>query len=324
MNLGNKLKSLILSVIIQILMIYGIVSTNLLCIFTAFISEIKDQSLNAKFELTFSGCAFFLIFNAIGIFAVASNLRSTYSDPGIIKGNLKAPKIIPKEELKQWLKCSLDWKPHRAHHWSTWNSWIFKMDHHWLWVNNWIGIRNMKYFTLFLFYASLFGVVGFLLHLYTLLSYLLFTPPKNFMVEAFSYGSIWFLINIWGALIFPILWFPLFKSQLEVYEFNQTYIDDLKQLYGKPYEFWEGLKVHIGCDYMWWLLPTRPILDINYWERVFTESEIYSREFKNFENYVYDPQEKLKAQEIHESRVDKLIFLMFTLLFIAVACLIAK
>ena len=57
---------------------------------------------------------------------------------------------------------------------------------------------------------------------------------------------------------------PLLTNLFEVFEFNQTYIEDLKDLYGRPYQRIEGLKAYLGQDWLWWALPTQPVLRINY------------------------------------------------------------
>ena len=51
-------------------------------------------------------------------------------------------------------KCKLS-KPPRAHHCSICNKCILKMDHHCPWINNCLGLKNHRYFLLFLLYLTI-------------------------------------------------------------------------------------------------------------------------------------------------------------------------
>jgi hypothetical protein len=48
----------------------------------------------------------------------------------------------------------------------------------------------------------------------------------------------------------------------------------MKDLFGKPLTFFQSLKLVFGNDWGWWGIPTRPVIKINYFERLFTIKEM--------------------------------------------------
>ena len=66
------------------------------------------------------------------------------------------------------------------------------------------------------------------------------------------------------SILFSFFTLELVGEQLESFQDNQTYVDDLKELIGIPLTLIEGIKVWMGEDWMFWWLPTTPILKINY------------------------------------------------------------
>lgn len=93
---------------------------------------------------------------------------------------------------------------------------------------------------------------------------------KSGYPTAFIVSIISFIVGI----LFSFFTFELMQEQLESIEENQTYIDDLKELKGKPGEFWDNLENVMGTDWQWWLIPTHPQLRINYFEKLYTKKEI--------------------------------------------------
>jgi hypothetical protein len=44
----------------------------------------------------------------------------------------------------------------------------------------------------------------------------------------------------------------------------------MKDLFGKPQSFVKNLKLTLGNDWKWWLVPTRPVIKINYFEKLYS------------------------------------------------------
>mmetsp|Transcript_4140 Transcript_4140/g.12949 ORF Transcript_4140/g.12949 Transcript_4140/m.12949 type:complete len:255 (-) Transcript_4140:117-881(-) len=106
------------------------------------------------------------VFAVLGGFASASHLRAMLSDPGAVP-RAAAPLARDEERArlaasaasgyrtraKGWCHRCASYKPPRAHHDSVTNRCIVKMDHYCPWTNNAIGVRNHKFFILFIGYT---------------------------------------------------------------------------------------------------------------------------------------------------------------------------
>ena len=69
----------------------------------------------------------------------------------------------------------------------------------------------------------------------------------------------------------------------------------MKDLTGVPLSFFESLRVWIGQDWLFWLIPTYPVLEINYAEKLYSIKDLMSGKYKSFEQIDYDPERKQKA-----------------------------
>lgn len=91
------------------------------------------------------------------VMSIWSHLACMLSDPGTVPlgtepiGTEASP--IP-EGCKPCHKCKII-KPARAHHCSICQRCVTRMDHHCPWVNNCVGLKNQKFFVLFLVYVAL-------------------------------------------------------------------------------------------------------------------------------------------------------------------------
>jgi hypothetical protein len=69
----------------------------------------------------------------------------------------------------------------------------------------------------------------------------------------------------------------------------------MKDLFGKPLTLIKNLKLTLGDDWKWWLIPTRPVIKINYFEKLYTIKQIEN--FKKFEEDDFDVDKKVYAKE---------------------------
>lgn len=74
-------------------------------------------------------------------------------------GNISDSKVSKIKNFEICLKCDSK-RPPRAHHCKSCDKCILKMDHHCPWIANCVGLKNQKYFYLFLFYSILGCVIS--------------------------------------------------------------------------------------------------------------------------------------------------------------------
>ena len=97
----------------------------------------------------------------------------------------------------------------------------------------------------------------------------------------------------------------------------------MKDLTGVPLSFFESLRVWIGQDWLFWLIPTYPVLEINYAEKLYSIKDLMSGKYKSFEQIDYDPERKQKAVSQRESKKDKIYFGIFTVFAVITAYFLA-
>lgn len=109
-------------------------------------------------ELVFNLDIFLLVTSYVKCISTSSSVRANPPPPLYFELFIQR---FPGQTPRVCSKCH-GTKPASAHHCSICGECVLKMDHHCPWVANCVGLKNYKFFVLFLFYA----VVGCGLYLY--------------------------------------------------------------------------------------------------------------------------------------------------------------
>ena len=180
-------------------LVWSIIYVVVSCFTTYFYLNImameKNPIMKNIISLIFYFCAFMTIF---------CHTKSIFTDPGIIEE--EKLKKLKKEEKTYCKKCDKE-RPLRAHHCSTCNKCILKLDHHCPWIYNCVGYYNQKTFFLFLFSGTLGDLIAFicigLRILHPSFNYMLISSTENIQFEEDdSFIKIFFQISI--ALKHPL------------------------------------------------------------------------------------------------------------------------
>lgn len=148
--------------LLPVLLVYFIIGINM---YTYTIYYCFDFPLKISFSKTILSIIFYLC----AFMTIITHTLCMLTHPGWVdQEKLKFYKEKYKmKELSYCKKCEVN-RPFKAHHCSTCQNCILKMDHHCPWIANCVGFQNQKFFYQFLFWASLgdfAGAIGLLLKL---------------------------------------------------------------------------------------------------------------------------------------------------------------
>ncbi|CAD8058555.1 unnamed protein product [Paramecium primaurelia] len=265
-----------LVVLVQFLLIWGL--------YTTFIYQNQNSLSNCIRNLAI----------ALWVISEICYIRTQFSDPGEILQKTVPLKLLHDQQLLQYYqnicnKCN-SWKPPRAHHCRRCNKCIFKMDHHCEWTNNCIGALNQKYFVLFLLYVFCYIITIFSIHIIGIYSYIIRIDQQNLWnlitnnkFQIFEVFLFIILCTFFSFFVISMLW-----DQIQVIRDNQTVVESLQGKFGRQQSFFLNMKQFMGNQqWYYWILPTTPILKLNYAEIVYGE-QLVNLGTSYLEDIIYD------------------------------------
>ncbi|OII75295.1 DHHC-type zinc finger domain-containing protein [Cryptosporidium ubiquitum] len=240
-----------------------IISINCFSIFN-FLTYLRIEQSNIIYYLGSIALAWYTILSLLIIYSLAF---LAIVDPGSLE-SLQCDTNVPnwfKSTIRHCNKCTeKKWKPPRAHHCTTCNICIFKMDHHCIIVNNCIGYSNQKVYILFLFYlvcsTSLIVILSSFL-LYKLITFSL-ESGINQMKHQLVISLIINIIILLTAMIFLL-------DQIDYIFSNSTLVELISNKCGKKIDLVNNFKMIFGENKYLWLLPSRNVMKPNFNEELY-------------------------------------------------------
>lgn len=86
----------------------------------------------------------------------------------------------------------------------------------------------------------------------------------------------------------------------------------MKDNFGRPLSAVDSLINTMGEDWVWWLIPTRPVLNINYYERLYTLKQLKKTKGDVPDDDEFDIDRKFIAAERKIADVEKRILMGLT------------
>eukprot|EP00347_Sterkiella_histriomuscorum_P001842 403370469 len=296
-----------LAVFTVFLLLFGNFVCNYFCIFYWYYEPNPAKQLLYGIPLTGMGTVYALTFNYLCVMSLSSHWRAAWADPGIVAKQSEPPGNMDPARVKMCKKCDNSWKPERAHHCSECGNCIFKMDHHCPWINNCVGVKNLKYFMLFIIYTGLSA--AYLCLMLILSFYHLMTAKSKVHQQKDGYmlAFVMCVIGFIEGILFTFFCFELVQEQFESIGDNQTYVDDMKETFGRPQALVDNLFQSLGEDWTWWLIPTHPVLNINYFEKLYTIKQL--KKLREFEEDEYDDSHKERGVNMRKAWIEKKILI---------------
>lgn len=137
-------------------------------------------------------------------------------------------------------------------------------------------------------------------------------------LQGYATAFILCVIAFVEGILFTFFCFELIQEQMESIGDNQSYIEEMKEVFGRPLDFFDSTCLTLGNDWQWWLAPTHPVLKINYLERVYPLKDMKKLKAHDFKEEDSDPNEKYLFLEQKKAGQEKVILVSCIVIFVAV------
>lgn len=114
------------------------------------------------------------------------------------------------------------------------------------------------------------------------------------------------------GILFTFFCFELVQEQFESIGDNQTYVDDMKETFGRPQALIDNLQQALGEDWTWWMIPTSPVLEMNLFEKLYTIKQL--KKLREFEEDEFDPDKKELGNSARAAWLEKRVLMAATAL----------
>jgi hypothetical protein len=244
-----------------------------LIIFTVIFAFSKNYTLDGK--TTMLDYFVVLLFYINAIMVVICHTLAMWTNPGEVTiqpiGEIESvPNPITQNDPLFCKKCN-GTRPERSHHCKVCKKCIIKMDHHCPWIANCVGHCNIKYFYLFLFYATFGDFIASICLYSKFLEIDMTEKLKNHKVStifelivAFKDPFILF-VGILCAVAMTVSIGFLFIIQTRNLTNDVTTLENLFELKKKsgnnPKERFENFKAIMGDKFLIWFVPVRQELN---------------------------------------------------------------
>jgi hypothetical protein len=86
----------------------------------------------------------------------------------------------------------------------------------------------------------------------------------------------------------------------------------MKKTFGRPLAAIDCLYLSVGEDWNWWLIPTRPVINMNYFEKLYTLKQLKKMKGEAPEDDDYDIDRKFIAEDRKIADVEKNVVLILS------------